>query len=130
MNPAVAAEALYWANLAPALGLHLAAIAGLLIASAFFAGSESALFSLYRYTMDQLTDESTGARGRALSTLLAQPRKLLATLRGHHKPVCALAWSASDDYIFTAGQDGYICQWFVSEPTHKMTQNANFSPIL
>jgi len=80
VNPGLATEALPWVEAAPIVWMHLAVIAALLVASAFFAGSESALFSLDRYAMDRLTSPESGARGRALLTLLSNPRKLLATL--------------------------------------------------
>ncbi len=50
----------------------------LLVFSAFFSGSESALFSLDRYELEKL--EESGRAGETASRLLQQPRKLLATI--------------------------------------------------
>lgn len=57
----------------------LGVLALLLVCSAFFSGSESALFSLDGYSLDQLEEERRPS-DRAIRKLLAQPRKLLATL--------------------------------------------------
>jgi len=54
------------------------AMAVLLVFSAFFSGSESALFSLGHAEVEQLADG--GRKGRAVRRLLDQPRRLLATL--------------------------------------------------
>lgn len=51
----------------------------LLFFSAFFSGSESALFSLDSFTLKELT-ENGGRAGRTVGHLLEKPRKLLATL--------------------------------------------------
>ena len=57
----------------------LALVVALICCSAFFSGSESALFSLDRITLEKLEDEPTRA-GQAVRDLLASPRRLLATL--------------------------------------------------
>jgi len=54
-------------------------LALLLVCSAFFSGSESALFSLDGYALEQLDEEKRPA-DRAIRALLRKPRKLLATL--------------------------------------------------
>ena len=59
----------------PWLGL----LALLLMASAFFSGSESSFFSLDRYALEKLEQEG-GRSGRTVGRLLDEPRKLLATL--------------------------------------------------
>lgn len=58
---------------------HLVGLAALLVLSAFFSGSETALFSLSRAQVQRLRD--TGGRtGRAAARLLARPRRLLITI--------------------------------------------------
>ena len=58
---------------------YLAALALLLIGSAFFSGSESAMFSLDRYALDRLDPEGRRT-DRSIGNLLAKPRRLLATI--------------------------------------------------
>jgi putative hemolysin len=58
---------------------YLSIIAVLLFCSAFFSGSESAMFSLDRYELEKLEAGESRA-GRAVQTLLSQPRRLLATI--------------------------------------------------
>jgi CBS domain containing-hemolysin-like protein len=62
--------------LLPYLGL----VAFLLACSAFFSGSESALFSLDRYELEKLEAEDPDASATAVRSLLAEPRRLLATI--------------------------------------------------
>ncbi len=62
-------------SILPWIGLLLV----LLLASAFFSGSESAFFSLDRYALEKLEDEG-GRSGRTVKRLLDEPRQLLATL--------------------------------------------------
>lgn len=57
--------------------LQLALLLVLLACSAFFSGSESAIFSLSRY---ELTRISKSRSGRILADLMQQPRKVLLTL--------------------------------------------------
>jgi len=53
----------------------------LLVCSAFFSGSESALFSLDRYELEKLEDaDDQSPASKAVRTLLEQPRRLLATI--------------------------------------------------
>ncbi len=54
-------------------------VLALLCCSAFFSGSESALFSLDSITLEKLEDNPTRS-GTAVRALLAEPRRLLATL--------------------------------------------------
>ncbi len=68
-----------WADHSGDIWSHMAVIATLLVGSAFFSGSESALFSLDKYTLDKFA-ETWGARGRTVQRLLDKPRRLLATL--------------------------------------------------
>jgi len=51
----------------------------LLMLSAFFSGSESALFSLDRYALEKL-DDSDRTAGKTVRRLLEEPRRLLATI--------------------------------------------------
>ena len=62
------------AILAYAIGLAV-----LLLLSAFFSGSETALFSLSRSQVQQLRKSGTGA-GQAVGQLLGRPRRLLITI--------------------------------------------------
>ncbi len=63
----------------PTLLPFLLALVTLLAASAFFSGSEVALFSLDRHTLDELENERGGS-GRAIRRLLEDPRRLMATI--------------------------------------------------
>jgi CBS domain containing-hemolysin-like protein len=58
---------------------YLALLAVLLVLSAFFSGSESAMFSLDSYALEQL-DEENRASDRAIRRMLDTPRRLLATI--------------------------------------------------
>ena len=58
--------------------LYLIALAVLLCLSAFFSGSESALFSLSRTQVRSLRERSAG--GRLIARMLDEPRKLLVTI--------------------------------------------------
>jgi CBS domain containing-hemolysin-like protein len=58
---------------------HLAAIAALLFASAFFAGSETALFSLTRVSRQLLEARGDQASRRVLE-MLAHPQRLIVTI--------------------------------------------------
>ncbi len=58
---------------------YLGVLAVLLVCSAFFSGSESAMFSLDRFALDQLNEEERSS-DRALRRLLSSPRSLLATI--------------------------------------------------
>ena len=63
----------------PTLGLLFAALAGLLILAAFFAGSETALMSLNRYRLRHRASE--GGRGARLAeTLLKRPDRLIGLI--------------------------------------------------
>jgi len=63
----------------PPLELLFAALAGLLILAAFFAGSETALMSLNRYRLRHRASE--GSRGaRMAETLLARPDRLIGLI--------------------------------------------------
>ena len=59
--------------------LRLAAVAALLLVSAFFSGSETALFSLGRFRV-QHWEEKYQAQARWIHELLLQPRRLIATV--------------------------------------------------
>ena len=63
----------------PSLGLLFAALAGLLVLAAFFAGSETALMSLNRYRLRHRASE--GSRGARLAeALLARPDRLIGLI--------------------------------------------------
>ena len=63
----------------PSLGLLFAALAGLLILAAFFAGSETALMSLNRYRLRHRASE--GSRGARLAeALLKRPDRLIGLI--------------------------------------------------
>ena len=63
----------------PSLGLLFAALAGLLILAAFFAGSETALMSLNRYRLRHRASE--GSRGARLAeALLERPDRLIGLI--------------------------------------------------
>ena len=63
----------------PSLGLLFAALAGLLVLAAFFAGSETALMSLNRYRLRHRANE--GSRGARLAeALLARPDRLIGLI--------------------------------------------------
>jgi len=59
--------------------LELLALAGLLILSAFFSGTEIALFSLSKLQLRRLRQEHP-AQGQIISELLDQPHRLLSTI--------------------------------------------------
>src|SRR5438874_12517449 len=63
----------------PYLIERLAAIAGLLLCSAFFAGAETALFSMSRASRESLAALGDAGSKRVLA-LLAHPRRLIVTL--------------------------------------------------
>ncbi|MCK4851270.1 MAG: DUF21 domain-containing protein, partial [Phycisphaerae bacterium] len=58
---------------------HLLALLGLLLLSAFFSGSETALCALSRARVRRLRD-SAGRRGRAVARLLSAPARLFMTV--------------------------------------------------
>ena len=58
---------------------HFLALAGLLLLSAFFSGSETALCALSRARVRRLRD-SAGHRGRAVARLLSAPARLFMTV--------------------------------------------------
>ena len=63
----------------PGLLAQLGGLAALLALSAFFSGSETALFSLSRVQARRLR-QSGGRTGRAVAELLGRPRRLLITI--------------------------------------------------
>ena len=63
----------------PELPAQLGGLAALLALSAFFSGSETALFSLSRAQVQRLR-EAGGRTGRAAAMLLGRPRRLLITI--------------------------------------------------
>jgi putative hemolysin len=63
----------------PGLAPRLLVMGALLLCAAFFAGSETALFSLSRVQRERLS-RSPAASDRYVATLLGNPRRLIATL--------------------------------------------------
>ena len=63
----------------PSLGLLFAALAGLLILAAFFAGSETALMSINRYRLRHRAGEGSRA-ARLAEALLARPDRLIGLI--------------------------------------------------
>src|ERR1017187_7646480 len=59
--------------------LELLALGGLLVLSAFFSGTEIALFSLSKLQLRRLRQEHP-AQGQIISELLDQPHRLLSTI--------------------------------------------------
>src|SRR6266852_4722691 len=59
--------------------LELVALGGLLVLSAFFSGTEIALFSLSKLQIRRLRQEHP-QRGQIISELLDQPHRLLSTI--------------------------------------------------
>jgi putative hemolysin len=72
---------------------YAVALIVLLTLSAFFSGSEAALFSLRRAQVSRLTAQS--AAGREIAALLAAPRKILVTILIGNLVVNVFATSAS-----------------------------------
>ncbi len=75
------------------VALYFFGLLVLLLLSAFFSGSEAALFSLSRSQLRALRDASPG--GRAVSHLLAHPRPLLITVLVGNLAVNVLATSTA-----------------------------------
>jgi Mg2+/Co2+ transporter CorB len=63
----------------PSLGLLFAALAGLLVLAAFFAGSETALMSLNRYRLRHRANEGSRA-ARMTEALLVRPDRLIGLI--------------------------------------------------
>ncbi|HEY3356192.1 MAG TPA: hemolysin family protein [Polyangia bacterium] len=61
------------------IAYRLAGVAGLMLLSAFFSGTETALFSLSRVQLERLR-QSSRARDRIITGLLALPRRLITTV--------------------------------------------------
>ena len=84
---------------------YLAGLAVLLLLSAFFSGSEAALFSLSRSQTRALRDASVG--GRRAARLLSQPRPLLITVLVGNLTVNILATSVATSLLLRAfGESG------------------------
>src|SRR5512137_1572095 len=61
------------------VGARIAAVAVLLLMSAFFSGTESALFSLTRVQRERMRQSGRGV-DRIILALLERPRRLIATI--------------------------------------------------
>lgn len=81
-----------------------AIVIGLLCCSAFFSGSESALFSLDSITLEKL-DQNPSRSGNAVRKLLSQPRQLLATLLLGNEIVNIGLSSVMAAIVFTVAKD-------------------------
>ena len=89
----------------------VAIVFALLCLSAFFSGSESALFSLDSITLEKLEDQPTRS-GLAVRALLADPRRLLATLLLGNEVVNIALSSVAAAIVFTlAGDAGQDLWW-------------------
>ncbi len=85
----------------------------LLLCSAFFSGSESAFFSLDAFTLDKLGED--GARsGKAVRGLLAEPRRLLATLLLGNEVVNIALSSVAAAVVFTVAGPGNEDLWWLN----------------
>src|SRR5689334_3312282 len=80
----------------PLVALKLIVLAVCLLLAAFFAASETALFSLRRSERNRLASE-TGARAQAANDLLARPRTLLVVILLVGVSIDALFFSVSAD---------------------------------
>ena len=89
----------------------LAIVVLLLFCSAFFSGSESAFFSLDAFTLETLDDQPSRS-GNAVRDLLADPRRLLATLLLGNEVVNIALSSVAAAVVFTvAGEENQDLWW-------------------
>ena len=79
----------------------------LLVASAFFSGSETALFSLSRHNRAQLA-RSGSLVGQTLTTLLAETRSLLITLLLGNMTINVLFFVTSSILLIHVGRTGLL----------------------
>ncbi|MEM9882828.1 MAG: hemolysin family protein [Planctomycetota bacterium] len=87
--------------------LMLLLLAGLLVASGFFSGSETALFSLTRHQRARLA-RSPGVAGRATLTLLSETRGLLITLLMGNMTINVLYFVVSSVLLIRLGESGAL----------------------
>ena len=113
MNPAELPQMLPWAEASGILSGHLLAIGALLVGSAFFSGSESALFSLDRYNIEKIT-ETSESRGRILQRLLDDPRRLLATLLVGNELINVCISAVGAHLVFSLWVDPDGAPWWVN----------------
>lgn len=113
MNPAELPQMLPWAEASGILSGHLLAIGALLVGSAFFSGSESALFSLDRYNIEKIT-ETSESRGRILQRLLDDPRRLLATLLVGNELINVCISAVGAHLVFSLWIDPDGAPWWVN----------------
>lgn len=97
----------------PTLWLMLVVLPVLLLASAFFSGSETALFSLSRHQRLML-ERRGGAMALALRTLMGETRGLLITLLLGNMTVNVLFFAVSSAAILILNQDDGVGAWVVS----------------
>lgn len=84
----------------------------LLVLSAFFSGSESALFSLDRYELEKL--EESGRAGEAATRLLDEPRKLLATILLGNEVVNICVSVVGVRLLLELGERGLDVPWWAN----------------
>lgn len=82
-------------------------LAGLLVASGFFSGSETALFSLSRHQRAKL-EKTDSVVARSLVTLLHETRALLITLLLGNMTVNVLYFVVSSVLLIKAGESGFV----------------------
>ncbi|MEM6458693.1 MAG: hemolysin family protein [Planctomycetota bacterium] len=87
--------------------LMLLLLAGLLVASGFFSGSETALFSLSRHQRARLA-RSPGVAARATLTLLSETRGLLITLLMGNMTINVLYFVVSSTLLIRLGESGAL----------------------
>ena len=102
-----------WSEASGILTTHLLAIAALLVGSAFFSGSESALFSLDRFSIEKLTEDG-GRRARTLQGLLDDPRRLLATLLVGNELINICISAVGAHLVFSLWIDPQGAPWWVN----------------
>ncbi|MBJ94719.1 MAG: hypothetical protein CMP23_09650 [Rickettsiales bacterium] len=113
MSPELGAGMLPWTEASSILRSHLMIITTLLVGSAFFSGSESALFSLDRYAIEKISEFSE-ARGRTLQRLLDEPRRLLATLLLGNECINVCISAVGAHLVFSLWVDPNGAPWWVN----------------
>lgn len=88
----------------------------LLVVSAFFSGSETALFSLTRHQQRQLT-RSTSLAANAIRTLLAETRGLLITLLLGNMTTNVLYFVLSSMMLLRLSRDYHVSGWVLTVAT-------------
>jgi CBS domain containing-hemolysin-like protein len=113
MNPTDLPQMLPWSEASGIIWTHLGVIATLLVGSAFFSGSESALFSLDRFALEKIA-ETSGRRGRTLQRLLDEPRRLLATLLVGNEIINVSISAVGAHLVFSLWTDPEGAPWWLN----------------